>query len=75
MSWKDKRINEINVLNKGRTDPNTEYGMEVYAIYDSEHESYEDFKSWYEPHKKQLEQSRTKELKQIIKELGWYEQV
>jgi len=49
--------------------------MEVYAIYDSEHESYEDFKSWYKPHKKQLEQSRTKELKQIMKELGWYEQV
>ena len=49
--------------------------MEVYAIYDSEHESYEDFIKWYKPYIKQLEDSQTKSLKNIMEGLGWHEKV
>jgi len=42
-SWKDIRINEIN--ESGATySPNNEYFEEVYAIYDSKAETYEQFK-------------------------------
>ena len=42
-SWKDIRIDEINA--KGETySPNSEYFEEVYAIYDSKAETYEQFK-------------------------------
>jgi phosphoribosylformylglycinamidine (FGAM) synthase-like enzyme len=75
MNWKDKRIAEINKINKGGNAPDTEYGMEVYAIYDSEHESYEDFIQWYKPYIKQLEDSQTKSLKNIMEGLGWHEKV
>jgi hypothetical protein len=75
MNWKDKRIAEINKINKNGNAPDTEYGMEVYAIYDSEHESYEDFIQWYKPYIKQLEDSQTKSLKNIMEGLGWHEKV
>lgn len=43
MNWKDKRIDEIN--ESGATySPNNEYFEEVYAIYDSKAETYEQFK-------------------------------
>lgn len=42
-SWKDIRIDEINA--KGETySPNSEYFEEVYAIYESKAETYEQFK-------------------------------
>ena len=43
INWKDIRIDEINEI--GATySPNNEYFEEVYAIYDSKAETYEQFK-------------------------------
>jgi len=46
-TWKDIRINEIN--ESGATyAPSDEYFKEVYAIYDSKAETYEQFKMEFE---------------------------
>jgi len=46
-TWKDIRINEIN--ESGATyAPSDEYFDEVYAIYDSKAETYEQFKMEFE---------------------------
>ena len=46
-SWKDIRIDEINESGATYT-PNDEYFNEVYAIYDSKAETYEQFKMEFE---------------------------
>lgn len=46
-TWKDIRIDEINAMGATYA-PNDEYFDEVYAIYDSKAETYEQFKMEFE---------------------------
>ena len=46
-TWKDIRIDEINAMGATYA-PSNEYFDEVYAIYDSKAETYEQFKMEFE---------------------------
>lgn len=71
MSWKDKRIAEINKLTKGNSDPETPLGEEVYAIYDSDHSTYEEFHKDFIANKKINDDIRTKSIYKMMQDNGW----
>ena len=61
-SWQDKRINEINKICKSRSAVAENFIEEVYDIYQSKADSYEEFV-------KEQEEKKAKYVSRYIKEL------
>ena len=61
-SWQDKRINEINKMCKSRSAVAENFIEEVYDIYQSKADSYEEFV-------KEQEEKKAKYVSRYIKEL------
>ena len=62
ISWQDKRINEINKMCKSRSAVAENFIEEVYDIYQSKADSYEEFV-------KEQEEKKAKYVSRYIKEL------
>ena len=61
ISWKDKRINEINKICSARPGAAECFIDEVHGIYESEAKSYEDFQKEQEEKKGKYEKKEIKE--------------
>jgi hypothetical protein len=74
MTWKDKRITEINKLAKGNSDPETPLGEEVYAIYSSNHATYDEFYKDFLINKEINDAKQLENIYKMMKDNGWNQQ-